>query len=92
MYGEVRVRAVDGTLRIDRGPAFQGALEHWHFDTFRSKWSAANLGRSFVTFRLDALGKVDELVMDMGGAPVTFKRRPEPAAAAREASTGTGSR
>jgi CubicO group peptidase (beta-lactamase class C family) len=78
MYGDVRVRAANNALHIDRGPAFQGELEHWHFDTFRSKWAAEMLGRSFVTFRLNAAGKVDELVLDMGGQPVAFKRRPEP--------------
>lgn len=82
MYGEVRVRVEGGTLRIDRGPAFQGTLEHWHFDTFRTAWSGLNLARSFVTFRLNALGKADELLMDMGGAPVIFRRRPEPASRA----------
>src|SRR5918992_1331122 len=83
MYGEIRVRADSAKLRIDRGPAFQGALEHWHFDTFRARWAARSLGTSFVTFRLNAQGKVDELQMDLGGAPTNFKRRPEPAAEVR---------
>lgn len=93
MYGEVRVRTAGGKLRVDRGPAFQGELEHWHFDTFRSKWSAANLGRSFLTFRLDALGKADELSMDMGGAPAAFKCRPDAAwPPARAATAGSAAR
>ena len=78
MYGDVRVRAADNALHLDRGPAFQGELEHWHVDTFRSKWAAEVLGRSFGTFRRNAAGKVDGLAMDMGGRPVAFKRRPEP--------------
>jgi CubicO group peptidase (beta-lactamase class C family) len=89
MYGEVRVRADANTLRIDRGPSFQGELEHWHFDTFRSMWAAEMLGRSFVTFRLNAAGKVDDLVMDMGGQAVAFKKRAEPASP-RAAASGTG--
>jgi hypothetical protein len=79
MYGEIRVRADSGKLKIDRGPAFQGELEHWHFDTFRARWATRSLGTSFVTFRLNAQGKVDELQMDLGGAPTNFKRRPDPA-------------
>jgi hypothetical protein len=88
MYGEIRVRGDSGKLRIDRGPAFQG-LQHWHFDTFRARWAARSLGTSFVTFRLNAQGKVDELQMDLGGAPTNFKRRPEPAPAEVRAAGGT---
>ena len=88
MYGEVRVRADGEKLRIDRGPAFQVELEHWHFDTFRARWAARNLGTSFVTFNLNAQAKVDELEMDLAGSPVSFKRRPEPAAAEVRAAGG----
>jgi CubicO group peptidase (beta-lactamase class C family) len=89
MYGEIRVRDENGKLRIDRGPAFQGELEHWHFDTFRARWAARNLGTAFVTFRLNATAKVDELQMDLGGAPTTFKRRPEAAPGEVRAAGGT---
>ena len=77
MYGETTVRERDGKLHITRSPAFQGEMEHWHFDTFRSKWSSGLLGKTFVSFRLGPSGKTEELAMDLGGAPVTFKRRPE---------------
>ena len=87
LYGEVRVRADGGKLTVDRGPAFQGELEHWHFDTFQAKWSAQNLGRAPITFRLNAAGKVDELQTDLGGVLVTFRRRP-----AAPAASGTPAR
>src|SRR5918992_5277551 len=77
MYGEARVRQEGGKLVLTRGPAFAGDLEHWHFDTFRANWRARSLGRTFVSFRLGATGKPEELAMDVGGAPTTFKRRPE---------------
>jgi CubicO group peptidase (beta-lactamase class C family) len=80
MYGEVRVLADGDKLRIDRGPSFQGELEHWHFDTFRARWETRSLGTSLVTFNLNAQAKVDELEMDLAGSSVSFKRRPEPAA------------
>ncbi len=77
MYGEARVREEGGKLVMTRGPSFVGDLEHWHFDTFRANWRARNLGRTFVSFRLGATGKAEELAMDLGGAPTSFKRRPE---------------
>jgi CubicO group peptidase (beta-lactamase class C family) len=77
MYGEARVRDEGGKLVLTRGPGFVGDLEHWHFDTFRATWRARSLGRTFVSFRLGATGKADELAMDLGGAPTSFKRRPE---------------
>jgi CubicO group peptidase (beta-lactamase class C family) len=77
MYGEARVSEAGGKLVLTRGPAFVGDLEHWHFDTFRTTWRARSLGRMFVSFRLGASGKAEELAMDLGGAPTTFKRRPE---------------
>jgi len=79
MYGETNVSEQAGKLFITRGPAFEGALEHWHFDTFRAKWRHPLLGKTFVNFRLGPTGKADELAVDLGGAPVTFKRRPESA-------------
>jgi CubicO group peptidase (beta-lactamase class C family) len=88
LYGDVRVRADGGVLHIDRGPAFQGVLEHWHFDTFRARWAARNLGRSFVTFHLDTRGKPEALEMDMGGGAVEFGRRPEPEPDSTRAATG----
>jgi hypothetical protein len=77
MYGEARVRDENGKLVLSRGPSFVGDLEHWHFDTFRANWRARSLGRTFVSFRVGATGKAEELVMDLGGASTAFKRRPE---------------
>jgi CubicO group peptidase (beta-lactamase class C family) len=81
LYGEVVVRETGGKLQLTRGPAFQGDLERWHYDTFRLTWAARNLGRTFVTFRLGPSGKAEELAMDMGGAVTNFLRRPEPLSA-----------
>ncbi|UCD39245.1 MAG: serine hydrolase [Fidelibacterota bacterium] len=38
-----------------------GPLEHWHYDTFVSKWSDPMWGESFVTFTLDSNGKATAL-------------------------------
>ena len=60
MYGDVTVRADNGKLRINYGAAFDGDLEHWHYDTFRAVWGNRALGKSMVTFVVDATAKVAE--------------------------------
>ena len=76
MYGEAVISERNGQLHISRGPAWQGAMEHWHFDTFRTDWGSPVLGKSLVNFRLSAAGKPDEFQIDLAGAPITYKRRP----------------
>jgi CubicO group peptidase (beta-lactamase class C family) len=60
MYGDVTVRADNGKLRISYGVAFDGDLEHWHYDTFRAVWRNPLLGKSMVTFVVDGTAKVAE--------------------------------
>ena len=79
MYGAARVTLEQGKLVLRYGPSFTGSLEHWHYDTFRVTWSEAREGASFVTFTLDAAGKVDR--MEVGGI-TTFHRQPDTAATA----------
>ncbi|GLC24949.1 serine hydrolase [Roseisolibacter agri] len=81
LYGDIVVREQNGKLSMTFGPIWRGELEHWHFDTFRTKFDTPVLGPIPVLFRLNAAGKVDEMVLDMAGV-VTFKRRPDPAPAA----------
>ncbi|HSL72380.1 MAG TPA: serine hydrolase [Longimicrobiales bacterium] len=57
MYGPVNIELVDGQLVLRAGPAFNAQLEHWHYDTFRATWADPVLGRSMVTFVLDAQGR-----------------------------------
>jgi CubicO group peptidase (beta-lactamase class C family) len=58
LYGDARIRHENGKLYASYGNMFDGELEHWHYDTFRATWKAVNMGKSFVTFALDADGKV----------------------------------
>jgi len=88
MYGTVKVTEDNGTLNFVFGPTWRGPLEHWHFDTFHLKLDSPVLGSAPVTFRLNALGRVDDLQVDLAG-PVTFKRVPD--RAQRPAAAGTGS-
>ena len=62
-YGPIDVRLEGGQLRIDfkQTPNMAGTLEHWQFDTFRTKWDDRTIEPAYVTFSLDAEGKVDRI-------------------------------
>jgi CubicO group peptidase (beta-lactamase class C family) len=48
-------------------------LEHWQYETFRATWREPRLGKSYITFTIDAKGKVDQLKSDLAD----FRRKPE---------------
>jgi len=79
MYGEATVTEAEGKLAFRYSPAFTGELEHWHYDTFRVKWPNPAAPQSFVTFTLNAQGKVEEAKVS---GIADFKRVPAPAATA----------
>jgi CubicO group peptidase (beta-lactamase class C family) len=64
-YGPISVREEDGKLRIDfkQTPRMTGTLEHWQYDTFRTRWDDKAIEPAYVTFALDAAGKVDRVTM-----------------------------
>ena len=74
LYGDAKVRSEGGKLHLAYGRTFDGELEHWHHDTFRATWKNRMQGRSFVTFALDADGKVKGV--DVEGW-TTFGRKPD---------------
>jgi CubicO group peptidase (beta-lactamase class C family) len=84
LLGDVVVRDSAGTLVLAFGPNWRGTLEHWHYDTFRTRFGTPVLGPMFVQFHLSPMGTVDELQTDLAG-PATFRRRPEQSASARAA-------
>ena len=87
MYGEAKVTQENGhlVLRLVPAPNFVGDLEHWQYDTFRIKWRdtvSYPFPKGFVTFTLNAHGKVDEMKMDVPNPDfdfkeLEFKRAPE---------------
>jgi len=81
LYGDANIRYENGALKMSYGSMFAGELEHWHYDTFRAVWKNVALGKSFVTFALDAEGKVRSLDVDGLG---TFGRKPEAADTTRK--------
>lgn len=78
LYGNAEVSLENGKLVLRFGPSFTGDLEPWNYDTFRVTWRAAREGTAFVTFTLDALGRVDR--MEVEGI-TTFHAVPAAAAA-----------
>jgi CubicO group peptidase (beta-lactamase class C family) len=78
LYGEVKVTLENGKLSLRFGPAFTGELEHWHYDTFRAKFRGANTNTAYITFSLNAQGKIENAVLNLPGvADYPFKRVPE---------------
>ena len=75
MYGDLKVwQDESGKLVARYGPTFTGDLEHWHYDTFQAAWRDRTLGKSQVTFTLNAQGKVESVkIQNMAD----FKRAPD---------------
>lgn len=57
LYGTVVVSRSEDGLRLRYG-RLEGPLAHWHFDTFRVRWTTEWRGTRLVTFRLDPRGDV----------------------------------
>ena len=58
LNGVVQVTMQNGVLRATWGKAYVGALEHWHYDTFRARWEDRRTSPFPVTFAVDASGTV----------------------------------
>lgn len=64
-YGPIAITEEKGVLRIDftRTPGMTGRLEHAQHDTFRTVWDDATIEPAYLTFALDAEGKVDRITL-----------------------------
>ena len=76
VYGDVTVTLENGALRIALGPLPQntGTLEHFHYDTFRSRLGDGRGGWTYVTFRLNQVGAVAAVRLQ-DAASLEFVRR-----------------
>jgi hypothetical protein len=63
LHGDVKVTYDSSGLHIQYGTAFVGALEHWHYNTFRATWKAAWREPALVSFVLDEDGQPGTLEM-----------------------------
>lgn len=78
MYGDARITEESGrlVLRLAPAPNFVGDLEHWQHDTFRVKWRDSvsyPFQKGFITFTLNAQGKIDEMKIDVPNPDFDFK-------------------
>ncbi|HYO52820.1 serine hydrolase [Archangium sp.] len=67
MYGDLSIALENGrlVLRFSHSPSFTADLEHWQYDTFRLHWrDPMNFPRGFLTFSLDAKGKLKGFAFD----------------------------
>ena len=64
-YGNIEIAARDGRLTIDftSTPRMTGTLEHYQYDTFIARLDDRTIEPPYVTFSLDAEGKIDRVTM-----------------------------
>jgi CubicO group peptidase (beta-lactamase class C family) len=64
-YGNIDVALIKGQLTIDfkSTPRMGGALDHWQYDSFVTRFTDKSIEPAYVTFGLDADGKVARITM-----------------------------
>lgn len=64
-YGDVRIGADAQGLTIDftNTPGMTGRLRHWQYDSFIARFTDKGIEPAYVTFALDANGKVERATM-----------------------------
>jgi CubicO group peptidase (beta-lactamase class C family) len=64
-YGNIEVALAGKSLAIDfkSTPRMGGKLEHWQYDTFVTRFDDRTIEPAYVTFGLDADGKVERVTM-----------------------------
>jgi CubicO group peptidase (beta-lactamase class C family) len=64
-YGNVELAVANGKLHIDfkSTPRMGGTLEHWQYDTFVTHFEDKTIEPAYVTFHLDADGKIEDIRM-----------------------------
>ena len=74
MYGEITVTEDGGVLSASFGVGYQGALDHWHYDTFQVSWGGGAEPREFLRFEIGTDGKVAVLHAEIEGS-IAFRRQ-----------------
>jgi CubicO group peptidase (beta-lactamase class C family) len=64
-YGNIEIGQSQGKLTIDfkSTPRMGGTLEHWQFDSFITRFDDHSIEPAYVTFGLDADGKVERVTL-----------------------------
>ena len=74
-YGDISIAWEQSKLvmRFSHTPALQGDMEHWQYDTFKVRWRDRSLAAdAFVTFTLNAAGRIREATMEPVSALTDF--------------------
>lgn len=70
-WGELRLALEGERLAVHYGGRAAGALEHWHYDTFRLAWDDPLEAPDTIVFHLDAQGEVKQFELE---GYTTFER------------------
>jgi len=64
-YGTITIREADGRLNVafPHAPGLTAVLEHYQYDTFRTRFNDSSVEPAYVTFSLGAQGNVDRITM-----------------------------
>jgi len=64
-YGTINIRANNGKLTINFPHSFglTATLDHFQYDTFQTRFDDKSFEPAYVTFNLDAAGKVERITM-----------------------------
>lgn len=64
-FGTIEIREANGRLLVEfpHWPGLNATLEHWQYETFRTRFNDETVEPAFVTFALDAEGEVDRITM-----------------------------
>lgn len=65
-YGPIAISLADGALRINflQSPGMTGVLEHWQYDTFRTRWDDEAIEPAYITFALGPQGNVERVTLE----------------------------
>ncbi len=64
-YGSISIRLERGRLMLDfkQTPGMVGELEHWQYETFRTRWRDRGTEPAYLTFALTAEGTIEKITM-----------------------------
>ena len=64
-YGNIEIGNANNKLTIDfkSTPRMSGTLDHWQYDTFITRFTDKAIEPAYVTFSVDAEGKIDRITM-----------------------------
>jgi hypothetical protein len=78
VWGDLTVTEENGTLRVHAGPAptMAGTLEHWHYETFRTKLGDGRGEWTWLTFSRAGDGRIRTVCLEMENSDAcAFVRR-----------------